>query len=163
MAKGIRGRDFRPGVSRRRFDPRYKIDILKEIGEPDDFAGTAPTGGRFTERVQTLYAHRRVRGGGEAGTGENPTFAKTVEYITSPRVKFSIPPPPVDDDPLGFDELGTQALGDAPRSGEAFRIEGPQVIPGNFVQEADGARFEVTSVSELPDKRVMIVCNAENA
>ena len=129
MAKGLRGRDFRPGTARRRFDPRFLVEVLREVGRPDDIDGDE-SGETYTEVVQTLYVHKRVRSGGEAGTDENPTFAQAVEFVADPRIKIPIPRPDNPAETLGEEPMGVDAFGDSRREGDAFRIEGPQVKPG---------------------------------
>ena len=159
MAKGIRGREFRPGRPRRRFDPYHRIEILKEVGRPDDTGEDADT---YEELVQTVRAHRRVVSGGEGGSDENPTFAKRVEFIGRPRVRVRVPIVSDPAETLGEEAMGSAAMGDA-RAGEAFAIHGPQAEPGYIVRERDGSRYIIEFVGRLPDKRVVMACRVDTS
>ena len=126
MARGIHGREFRPGRPRRRFDPRHLIEILKAVGRPDDTGEDVES---YEEVVQTVRAHRRVQSGGESGGDENRTFGKRVEFICGPVVK--IPVKPVEDPPetLGEDPIGHTPIGDA-RAGTPSRFTASRRLRG---------------------------------
>ena len=160
MARGIHGRAFRPGTRRRRFDPRLLLTVLRESQEnrADDIEGAADGASHVVE-LGKLYAHRRVRGGGEQGGGENRTFDERVEYVTRPKIRINVPAEPPSG--MGYDPLGRDPLG--ARQPASFRINGFVVEPGNMILEPDGTRRNVVAVTPLPDRRVLISCDVETA
>ena len=158
MAKGIHGRDFRPGVALSRFDPQLLVTILKASQDhrSDDIDMPAADENRdYVEVIQKIYVHRRSVTGGESGSPDNPTYLDRVEFITRPRIRVN-----VSKDCIG--PLGSMPLGECPMGGgvlEGYRENGPQAEPGYFLQVPSGLRYTIIAVTPMPDKRTLISCS----